>query len=82
MEGKRYLAVLAIGQFLFYHVGFPQIGRLVATPRISSLRSEKRSENLLSFLALAFSWGLCLNIYMRFSIATSLVLWLMAFVVF
>ena len=81
MDGKRYLAVLAQA-VSFYYVGFPQIGRLVAAQRISALKSETRSENLPGFLDLAFIWGSCLNIYMRFSIATSLVLWLMAFVVF
>ena len=34
-------------------------------------KSGTRSENLLSFLALAFSWVSCLNIYMRCSMATS-----------
>ena len=81
MEGKRYLAVLAQA-VSFYYVGFPQIGRLVAAQRISALKSETRSENLPGFLALVFSWGLSFNIYMYFSIATSLILWLMAFVVF
>jgi len=55
----------------FCYVGFPQIGRLVAAPWISSIKSETRSEKLPGFLALVFSWGLSFNIYMRFSIATS-----------
>jgi len=53
MEGKRYLAVLAQA-VSFYYVGFPQIGRLVAAPPISSLKSEARSENLPGVLALVF----------------------------
>ena len=70
MEGKKYLAVLAQA-VSFYYVGFPQIGRLVAAPRISSLKSDTRSENLPALSGLVFSWGLCLSIYIRFSIATS-----------
>jgi len=70
MEGKKYLAVLAQA-VSFYYVGFPQIGRLVAAPRISSLKSDTRSENLPALSGLVFSWGFCMNTYMRFSIATS-----------
>jgi hypothetical protein len=46
---------------VFYYVGFPQIGRLVAAPRISSLKSDTRFENLPGFVGSRFYLGIVLE---------------------
>ena len=46
---------------VFYYVGFPQIGRLVAAPWINSLKNEARSENLPGFVGSRFYLGIVLE---------------------